>query len=88
VRTKGSCWSVWTIYDLRELPGISTTGPGVDGVLQKVDGAAHSRFGAYRGQWGGAPPRRGWLHVGRWERDNNRSERVRRTPEVDGAGHN
>jgi hypothetical protein len=29
VRTKGSCWSVGTIYDLRELPGVSTTGPGI-----------------------------------------------------------
>jgi hypothetical protein len=59
VRTKGSCWSVWTIYDPRELIGVSTTGPGVDGVLQKVDGAGRGRFGAYRGQWGGgaAAPR-------------------------------
>jgi hypothetical protein len=36
VRTKDSCWSVGTIYDPRELPGVSTTGPGVDGVLQVV----------------------------------------------------
>jgi hypothetical protein len=33
---KNSCWSVGTIYDLRELPGVSTVGPGVDGVLQMV----------------------------------------------------
>jgi hypothetical protein len=34
VRTKGSCWSMGTIYDSRELPGVSTAGPGLDGVLQ------------------------------------------------------
>jgi hypothetical protein len=34
VRTKDSCWSVGTIYDPRELPGVSTADPGVDGVLQ------------------------------------------------------
>jgi hypothetical protein len=36
VCTKDSCWCVGTIYDLRELPGVSTTGPGVDRVLQVV----------------------------------------------------
>jgi hypothetical protein len=36
VCTKDSCWSVGTIYDPRELPGVSTTAPGVDGVLQVV----------------------------------------------------
>jgi hypothetical protein len=34
VRTKDSCWSVGTIYDPRELQGVSTISPGVDGVLQ------------------------------------------------------
>jgi hypothetical protein len=34
VRTKDSCWSVGMIYGLRGLPGVSTTSPGVDGVLQ------------------------------------------------------
>jgi hypothetical protein len=29
VRTKDSCWSVGTIYDARELPGVSTAGPGI-----------------------------------------------------------
>jgi hypothetical protein len=29
VRTKYSCWSVGTIYDSRELPGVSTAGPGI-----------------------------------------------------------
>jgi hypothetical protein len=29
VRTKDSCWSVGTIYDPRELPGISTAGLGI-----------------------------------------------------------
>jgi hypothetical protein len=28
VCTKHPCWSVGTIYDSRELPGVSTTGPG------------------------------------------------------------
>jgi hypothetical protein len=36
VGTKVSCWSMGTIYDLRELPGVSTTDPGLDGVLQVV----------------------------------------------------
>jgi hypothetical protein len=36
VRTKDSCWYVGTIYDPRELKGVSTIGPGVDGVLQVV----------------------------------------------------
>jgi hypothetical protein len=36
VHTKGSCWSVGTIYDARELPGVSTVDPRVDGVLQVV----------------------------------------------------
>jgi hypothetical protein len=29
VCTKYSCWSVGTIYDLRELPGVSTAGLGI-----------------------------------------------------------
>jgi hypothetical protein len=29
VRTKDSCWSVGTIYDPRELPGVSTAGPRI-----------------------------------------------------------
>jgi hypothetical protein len=33
VRTKDQCWSVGTIYDPRELLGVSTVGPGVDRVL-------------------------------------------------------
>jgi hypothetical protein len=36
VRTKYTCWSVGTIYNPRELPGVSTAGLGVDGVLQVV----------------------------------------------------
>jgi hypothetical protein len=36
VRTKDPCWSVGTLYDTRELPGVSTVGPGVDEVLQVV----------------------------------------------------
>jgi hypothetical protein len=29
LRTKDSCWSVWTIYDPRELLGVSTAAPGI-----------------------------------------------------------
>jgi hypothetical protein len=29
VCTKNPCWSVGTIYDPRELPGVSTAGPGI-----------------------------------------------------------
>jgi hypothetical protein len=29
VRTKDSYWSVWTIYDPRELPEVGTAGPGI-----------------------------------------------------------
>jgi hypothetical protein len=40
VRTKDSCWSVGTIYDPRELPGVSTAGPRIGrGVTSaKVEG--------------------------------------------------
>jgi hypothetical protein len=33
VRTKDLCWSMGTIYDSRELPGVSTTGPGIGRVV-------------------------------------------------------
>jgi hypothetical protein len=36
VHTKDLCWSVGTIYDPRELPGVSTARPRVDEVLQEV----------------------------------------------------
>jgi hypothetical protein len=36
VHIKDLYWSVGTTYDPRELPGVSTNGPGVDGVLQVV----------------------------------------------------
>jgi hypothetical protein len=36
VCTKDPCWSVGTIYDPREPPGVSIADPGVDGVLQVV----------------------------------------------------
>jgi hypothetical protein len=42
VRTKDLCWFVGTIYDPRELRGVSTTGPGLDGVLHFV-----TRYGQY-----------------------------------------
>jgi hypothetical protein len=44
VRTKDSCWSVRTIYDLKELTGVSTAGPGVDGVLHKTSPMSVSTF--------------------------------------------
>jgi hypothetical protein len=43
VRTKYSCWSVETIYDPRELPAVSTAGPGVDRVLHSCSGAQFGR---------------------------------------------
>jgi hypothetical protein len=37
VRTKDLCWSVGTIYDPRELPGVSTAGPRIGrGVTVKM----------------------------------------------------
>jgi hypothetical protein len=36
VRTKDLCWSMGTIYDPSELPGVSTVGLGLDEVLQVV----------------------------------------------------
>jgi hypothetical protein len=36
VCTKDPCWSVGTIYDPRELPGVSIAGPRVYGVLQVI----------------------------------------------------
>jgi hypothetical protein len=41
VRTKDSCWSVGTIYDPRELPGVSTANPGIGRgvtVMQELGG--------------------------------------------------
>jgi hypothetical protein len=33
---KDSCWSVWLVYDSKELPGVMTVRPEVAGVLQWV----------------------------------------------------
>jgi hypothetical protein len=61
VRTKDSCWSVGTIYDPRELPGVSTTGLGIGrGVTKDLKGvqrvmgclAALSRFISCLGERG------------------------------------
>jgi hypothetical protein len=30
VRTKDLCWSMRMLYDLRELSGVSTAGPGIE----------------------------------------------------------
>jgi hypothetical protein len=37
VRTKDLCWSVETIYDPRELPGVSTTGLGIGRGVTRVN---------------------------------------------------
>jgi hypothetical protein len=37
VRIKGPCWSVGTIYDPRELPGVSTAGPGIGRGVTKLE---------------------------------------------------
>jgi hypothetical protein len=36
VRIKDLCWSVGTLYDPREIPGVSIADLGVDDVLQVV----------------------------------------------------
>jgi hypothetical protein len=39
VRTKDMCWSVGTIYDPSELPGVSTASPGIGwGVTAACEG--------------------------------------------------
>jgi predicted RNase H-like HicB family nuclease len=40
VRTKDSCWSVGTIYDPRELPGVNTVGQGLDEMLHELSQVA------------------------------------------------
>jgi hypothetical protein len=45
VRTKDSCWSVGTIYDPRELPGVSTAGPGIGrGVTDPLLGGSNQNM--------------------------------------------
>jgi hypothetical protein len=39
VRTKDSCWSVVTIYDPRELSGVSTAGLGIGRGVTPTNGA-------------------------------------------------
>jgi hypothetical protein len=62
VRTKDLCWSVETIYDLRELSGVSTTGPGIGwGVTVGAHGgwgARGARLGPSRAGLGRAGPGR------------------------------
>jgi hypothetical protein len=44
VRTKDTCWSVGTIYDPRELTGVSTVGPGIgQGVTSSLPGGLQHR---------------------------------------------
>jgi hypothetical protein len=44
VCTKDPCWSVGTIYDPRELRGVSTVGPGIGrGVTGRAGGYNHLR---------------------------------------------
>jgi hypothetical protein len=44
VCTKDTCWSVGTIYDPRELPGVSTTGPGIGRGVTSGIRANHQGF--------------------------------------------
>jgi hypothetical protein len=37
VRIKDLCWSVGTIYDSRELPGVNTAGPGIGRGVTHLD---------------------------------------------------
>jgi hypothetical protein len=46
VRTKDSCWSVRTIYDPSELPGVSTADPGIGrGVTSGIRANPHGFTG-------------------------------------------
>ena len=46
VRTKDSCWSVGTIYNTRELSGVSTVGPGIgQGVTSNIANFIFRLFG-------------------------------------------
>jgi hypothetical protein len=36
---KGLCWFVGTIYDPRELPGVSTVGPGIGRGITPTEGS-------------------------------------------------
>jgi hypothetical protein len=43
VCTKDLCWFVGTIYDPRELPGVSTAGPGIGWGVTSKEGANESK---------------------------------------------
>jgi hypothetical protein len=48
VCTKDSCWSVGTIYDSRELPGVSTAVSGIGrGVTSGIRADPHGFMGVY-----------------------------------------
>jgi hypothetical protein len=50
VRTKDSCWSVGTIYDPRELPGVRTAGPGIGrGVTPAYSSSIHCPIQMWNG---------------------------------------
>jgi hypothetical protein len=68
VHTKDSCWFVGTIYDPRELPGVSTTVPGIGrGVTSGIRADPHSFTGVCG--LGGSGIRR-MVHVGpEWSHD-------------------
>jgi hypothetical protein len=49
VRTKDLCWSTGTIYDPRELPGVSTARPGIGwGVTSGIRANPHGFTGVCR----------------------------------------
>jgi hypothetical protein len=63
VRTKDSCWSVGTIYDPRELPGVSTTGPGIRrGVTRRAVLKRRETSGNLHVCIGGLVPLRSWVN--------------------------
>jgi hypothetical protein len=42
VRTKDLCWYVGTIYDPKELPGVSTAGPGIGRGVTQILGSNYA----------------------------------------------
>jgi hypothetical protein len=93
VRTEDSCWYVGTIYDPRELSGVSTASPGLDGVLQVYQNRP-SRFHGHvwvrgSGIWRMAHVGKEWSHGMAYDdtRHTDVAKRGRSWIRVDRRGH-